>query len=212
MPDQGERGSVTAGKNMDGFVELCVEIVHANGLRAASIHRGRAPMLPGYFRPTKLWDLLVLSEGRLVAAIELKSHVGPSFGNNFNNRVEEAVGSAYDLWAAHREGAFADQARPFVGWLILVEDAPASQRPVKLRSPHFPAFTAFGDTSYLRRYDLFCRRLATERLYTAASVVSSPSSAARSGEYGIMSDSTGLRVFVTSLAGHVAAEAARLQA
>ena len=41
--------------------------------------------LPGYFRPTKLWDLLVTYKGQLIAAIELKSHVGPSFGNNFNN-------------------------------------------------------------------------------------------------------------------------------
>jgi len=27
----------------------------------------------------------------LVAAIEAKSQVGPSFGNNFNNRTEEAT-------------------------------------------------------------------------------------------------------------------------
>ncbi len=212
LPDQGERASVTAGKNMDGFVDLCVKLVNANGLRSASIHRGRAPTLPGYFRPTKLWDLLVLEEGRLIAAIELKSQVGPSFGNNFNNRVEEAIGSACDLWAVHREGAFADRARPFVGWLILVEDAPASRRSVKVRSPHFPAFSAFGGASYLKRYDLLCRRLVTERLYTAASVVSSPRSAGHSGEYGSPSETTGLKAFATSLAGHIAAEAARREA
>lgn len=28
-----------------------------------------------------------MHEGRLIAAIELKSQVGPSFGNNFNNRL-----------------------------------------------------------------------------------------------------------------------------
>jgi hypothetical protein len=47
--------------------------------------------LPGYFRPTKLWDVLVIHDKRLLAAIELKSQVGPSFGNNFNNRTEEAT-------------------------------------------------------------------------------------------------------------------------
>ena len=83
VTDQGERAGVTAGKNMEGFVDLVVDLVHANGLGHAAICRERALVtLPGYFRPTKLWDLLVLNEGRLVAAIELKSQVGPSFGNN----------------------------------------------------------------------------------------------------------------------------------
>ena len=80
--------------------------------------------LPGYFRPTKLWDLLIINHGHLVAALELKSQVGPSFGNNFNNRTEEALGTAVDLWTAYREGAFGESARPYVGWLMLVEDAP----------------------------------------------------------------------------------------
>jgi len=61
--------------------------------------------LPGYFRPTKSWDLVVVSDEQLFASIEFNSHVGPSFGNNFNNRVEEALGSASDLWMAYREGA-----------------------------------------------------------------------------------------------------------
>lgn len=59
----------------------------------------------------------------MIAAVEFKSQVGPSFGNNFNNRSEEAIGSAHDIWTAFREGAFGAQSRPFIGWLILVEDA-----------------------------------------------------------------------------------------
>ncbi len=35
--DQGERSGVTAGKNMDGFVELAVEIIRGNGLTDAEI-------------------------------------------------------------------------------------------------------------------------------------------------------------------------------
>jgi type II restriction enzyme len=81
--------------------------VRENGLAEAEIHFNRSALtLPGYFRPTKLWDLLVMYQGRLIAAIELKSHIGPSFGNNFNNRTEEAIGTAVDLWTAFREGAF----------------------------------------------------------------------------------------------------------
>jgi hypothetical protein len=79
--DQGERAGVTAGKNMDGFLALVLDIVRANGLAHAQIHQKRAVLtLPGYFRPTKLWDLLVTHKGELIAAIELKSQVGPSFG------------------------------------------------------------------------------------------------------------------------------------
>jgi hypothetical protein len=104
--DAGERAGVTAGKNMDGFVAMVIDLVHANGLGHAQIHKERRVLtLPGYFRPTKLWDLLVIHEGRLIAGVELKSQVGPSFGNNFNNRTEEAIGMAHDLWTAYREGA-----------------------------------------------------------------------------------------------------------
>jgi len=208
--DQGERAGVTAGKNMDGFIALVIDLVHANGLGHARILQQRAVVtLPGYFRPTKLWDLLVILEGRLIAAIELKSQIGPSFGNNFNNRTEEAIGTAHDLSVAYREGAFGKQPRPFVGWLMMVEDAPESRRPVNDRSPHFPVFPEFQGASYLKRYDVLCQRLVQEQLYTAASIIASPRSSSVTGRYEDMSDLTSLKTFVTSFAGHIAAEAAR---
>lgn len=209
--DQGERAGVTAGKNMDGFIALIIDLVNANGLGHAQIHQQRALVtLPGYFRPTKLWDLLVLYKGQLVAAVELKSQVGPSFGNNFNNRTEEAIGTSHDLWTAYREGAFGKQPRPFVGWMMLVEDAPASRTPVRDKSPHFPVFPEFQGASYLKRYDVLCQRLMQEQLYSAAALVTSPRGAANTGEYGALSDMTSFRTFVSGLAGHIATEAARL--
>lgn len=207
--DQGERSGVTAGKNMDGFLALLIDVVRANGLVHAQIHQKRAVLtLPGYFRPTKLWDVLVINEGNLVAAIELKSQVGPSFGNNFNNRTEEAIGTAHDLWTAYREGAFGQQTKPFVGWMMMVEDAPASRRPVTDRSPHFPVFKEFIGASYLQRYDILCQRLIREQMYTAATVLASPRSAAATGSYSELSKLTGLKTFVASLAGHIAAASA----
>jgi Restriction endonuclease XhoI len=208
--DAGERAGVTAGKNMNGFVTLVHDLVRANGLTNADIHLNRAAVtLPGYFRPTKLWDMLVINNGRLIAALELKSQVGPSFGNNANNRAEEAIGTAHDFWVAYREGAFGKQPRPFVGWLMLVEDAPASRRPVKDTSPHFPIFPEFQGASYIQRYDLLCQRLVQEQLYTVAAVITSPRTASVDGEYAELSEMTSLRSFVASFAGHVAAEAAR---
>ena len=209
--DQGERASVTAGKNMDGFITLITDLVRANGLDHAHLHQRRAALtLPGYFRPTKLWDLLVIHDSELIAAIELKSHVGPSFGNNFNNRTEEAIGTAHDFWTAYREGAFGKQPRPFVAWLMLVEDAPTSRSPVRCKSSHFPIFEEFENASYLQRYDLLCQRLVQEQLYTTASLIASPRQAAQSGQFSALSEMTSLKTFVTSFAGHIAAEAARL--
>jgi len=210
--DQGERAGVTAGKNMDGFIALILDIVRANGLSHADIHQKKSVLtLPGFFRPTKLWDLLVIHKGELITAIELKSQVGPSFGNNFNNRTEEAIGTAHDLWTAYREGAFGKQPRPFVGWLMLVEDASESQSPVRNNSPHFPVFEEFKGASYLQRYDLLCQKLTREQLYTTASAIASPRTAADSGDFSSLSPMTSLKTFVTSLAGHIAAEAARLE-
>jgi hypothetical protein len=208
--DAGTRGAVTGGKNMDGFVCLLVDLIKANGLKDAEIITGgRAPLtLPGYFRPTKMWDMLVIRNNRLISAIELKSQVG-SFGNNFNNRTEEAIGTAQDLWTAFREGSFGDAPRPFVGWLMLVEDDPRSRSAVTDRSQHFPVRPEFQGASYIDRYNLLCKKLVQEQLYTTASIIASPKSAHRTGSFSEASEMTSLRTFVTSFAGHIAAEAVR---
>lgn len=193
---------VRAGKNMDGFVDLVTKLVRSNGLPLAQIHLDKAVLtLPGYFRPTKLWDMLVMQDGRLIAALEFKSQVG-SFGNNFNNRSEEAIGTAHDFWTAYRDGAFGEHPRPFVGWLMLVEDAPKSRSPVSNQSPHFSVFPAFENASYLLRYDILCKRLIQENLYTAATVIASKTN---QPTYSDLSAITSLKNFVSIFAAHIAA-------
>jgi hypothetical protein len=207
--DRGERAGVTDGKNLDGFVSLILDLVRANGLSHADIHLTTALVtLPGYFRPTKKWDLIVIHEGRLIAAIELKSHVGPSFGNNYNNRTEEAIGTAQDFKTAYRENAFGPHPQPFVGWLMVVEDAPKSRSPVRDSSIHFRISREFQGASYLKRYDVLCQRLVQEQLYTAAAVIATPREAVNTGAYVEMSEMTGLKPFVTAFAGHIAMAAA----
>lgn len=209
--DQGERAGVTGGKNMDGFLALVLDVIAANGLGHAEIYqKGKMLNLPGYFRSEKLWDLLVIYKGELIAAIELKSQVGPSFGNNFNNRTEEAIGTAHDLWTAYREEAFGKQPRPFVGWMMLVEDATASRKPVRDSSPHFSVFKEFKGSSYLTRYDLLCQRLVQEQLYTTTALITSERSSISNGNFTELSSMTSLRTFIAALAGHVAAAASRL--
>ncbi|MCZ7556739.1 MAG: PaeR7I family type II restriction endonuclease [Bacteroidia bacterium] len=210
ISDQGERAGVTAGKNMDGFVTLIKKVVLNNGLTDAHIQIGRhALTLPGYFRPTKIWDVIVIHDEQLIAAIELKSQVGPSFGNNFNNRCEEAIGTAADFWTAFREGAFGEAPRPFIGWLMLLEDCERSRKSVKDRSPHFPISPDFQNASYAKRYDILCRKLIRENLYTSASLLLSSRNASSTGKFTEYSTMSGLETFITTFAGHIAATAAR---
>ncbi len=209
--DTGARGAVTVGKNMDGFLAIAQSLIEANGLGLADICvQQRVLTLPGFFRPTKLWDMLVMHRGYLVAALEFKSQVGPSFGNNFNNRSEEAIGTAHDLWTAYREGAFGEDApRPFLGWIMLLEDCDKSNSSVKDKEPHFPVHPDFKMASYAQRYDVFCKRLIQEGLYTSATFLASRREAAADGQYKHLSELTSLKSFVTEFAGHIATVAAR---
>jgi len=113
--DQGLRSAVTGGAQMDDFIGLLTEIIVEAGIDEQHVFHKKNLELPGFFRPTKEWDLLVVKDGQLIVALEAKSQVGPSFGNNFNNRTEEAMGSALDLWTAYREGAFNKKIRPWLG-------------------------------------------------------------------------------------------------
>lgn len=205
--DQGARSAVTGGAQMDGFISLISDLVAVAGVTDVEIFRDKLLELPGYFRPTKEWDLLVVSGGRLLVAIETKSQVGPSFGNNFNNRTEEAMGSALDLWTAYREGAFNDNLRPWLGYFFLLEDCPASNRSVNVREPHFPVFPEFRGASYALRYEIFCRKLVRERHYNAAALIMSRSEKGMQGIYTEPAPDLSFELFARSLVAHVGAYA-----
>lgn len=200
---EGGRGSVIAGKNLDGFSGLIKDIAIYSGVPAENVMvTGKARLtIPGYFRPTKMWDALVVYKRHLVAAFELKSQVGPSFGNNFNNRSEESIGSAVDFWTAHRESAFrvmdteglfdlSDGKPPFLGYLMLLEDCAASTSRVRVDETHFKIFPEFVDSSYAKRYQLLIQRLVAEKWYTSASLIlSSREDGSNNGQYSSPTDS-----------------------
>ena len=180
--DAGTRGEVTGGAQMGALEVLVADILCDAGLEKLDVRTRTALELPGYFRATKKWDLIVVSEGQLVLAMEFKSQAGKSIGNNVNNRSEEAVGSAKDVWIAFREGRFGKSPTPFLGYFFLLEDRDSVKRPVSNKEPYFAVDPVFrGDSkknkkgeeryegvSYGKRYELLCRRLVLERLYSAA--------------------------------------------
>lgn len=113
--DAGTRGAVTGGKHLEPMQEAVAELFrNAEGITFDILSSGKLT-LPGYYRRTKDWDLVVLYRGVLVAAVEFKSQVG-SFGNNFNNRTEEAIGNAADVWRAYQENYLG----PIKPWLAFV--------------------------------------------------------------------------------------------
>lgn len=201
--DQGSRGAVTGGGQLDGFITLVSEVLRETGVPDGSIFRKRRIELPGYFRPTKEWDLLIVLDGNLLASVEFKSQVGPSFGNNYNNRTEEALGSATDLWAAYREGAFKTSPRPWLGYFMLLEDAPRSTSPVKVEESHFKVFEEFRGASYARRYELFCQKLVRERLYDASCLLLTDRAKGPAGAFREPSPELTFQRLVAGLSGHV---------
>ena len=199
--DYGERSSVVGGTQMNGFINLIRDVLVESGAHVGHLYQQKGIELPGYFRPEKKWDLLIVADGSLLAGMELKSQVGPSFGNNYNNRTEEALGNATDLWTAYREGAFKPSERPWLGYLFLLEETEGSTRPVRAREPHFKVFPEFRNASYARRYELLCERLVRERLYDSACFLVSPREGGRRGEYREPNAELSFERFVKSLAG-----------
>lgn len=202
--DQGLRSAVTGGAQMDGFINLFKEIIIQSGIPGDCLYWKKAVELPGFFRPTKEWDLLVVKDQILIAGIEAKSQVGPSFGNNFNNRTEEAIGSALDLWTAFRERVYLDSPQPFLGYFFMLEDCDKSNRPVSVKEPHFRLFPEFIGASYMRRYEIFCRKLVLERHYSAAAFITSSADEGIHGVYKTPAADLSVERFIKILTNHMA--------
>lgn len=199
--DAGARGAVTGGGHLDPLCDLLADLFIAAGFEERDIYRNVRTGLPGYYRVSKNWDLVVLHRGMLVAAIELKSQVGPSFGNNFNNRAEEAIGNAADVWRAFEEGTFGSL-KPWLGYVFVLEETQKSTKPVKNPAMFFDPEPVFHKTSYKQRYRLLCERLVKERLYDAAWFVTTE--AAPDGEIHEPFEDLSFASFSAAIAGRAA--------
>lgn len=168
--DAGTRGSVTGGQHMTPLQDVIAVQFDALVALGAEIRQDGIIPLPGFYRRTKNWDIVVMYKGILVAAIECKSQVG-SFGNNFNNRTEESIGNAVDIWRGYEAGLLGS-IRPWLGFVFVIEHAPKSTTPIKDRGePLYRTDPVFDNTSYMDRYEILFQRLVRERLYDAACLI-----------------------------------------
>ena len=179
--DGGTSGSVRAGKHMSPFELLIRQVVEDAG-----IEPDPAPSdtlyLPGFYRETKSWDVVLQYQGHALAIVEAKSQ-GSSLANNFNNRVEEAIGQAADVWKSHERGLLISGLRPWVGYLMIVEETTKTTDPKHLLGGKaVPAGMKvdplFDGMSYAERYATAFKRLDQERMLdaTCVAITSGPES------------------------------------
>ncbi len=165
----GIRSEVTGGRHLDALHELVVNVFADAGIPAQLIDVKRRP-IAGYFRRDKSWDIVVMVADRVVGIIELKSMAGTSPGQNYNNRTDEALGQAVDVWKAV-EREIIHPLRPWLGYFMLLEDNEAFCTPVSQRRTVWAPDPAFDEASYADRYAIFFERMVRERLLDAACVV-----------------------------------------
>jgi len=199
---RGRRSQVLGGSQMDGFAQLIEDTLVDVGIPRQAVLHDHDATLPGYYRATKRWDIAVVLDGELLAVMELKS-IASSFGNNLNNRIEEAVGNNTDLYQAYEAGLFEPSPTPWVGYLILMADTEQSRTPVRIREPNFEVDEEFKDASYIDRAEQLCLRMVRQRLVDAAAFLTSQRQSGGDGEYDEPHPELTVRRYLSSLAAHV---------
>ena len=166
--DLGLRAGVTSGRHLDPLSQLVRNIFIEAGIPAADVHCGSTNLeIPGFYRPQKRWDIVVVHNGTLVAAVEFKSILG-SYGNNMNNRTEESLGNATDLHEAAEQGLIGTRP-PWLGFVFFMQDDESSRKGGKKpKQPHFNVDPEFVGANYQSRASIWLRRLLMKRLYNAA--------------------------------------------
>ena len=89
----------------------------------------------------------------------------------------------------------------------MLEDCPTSNRPVNVKEPHFKVFKEFIGASYMRRYELFCRKLVLERHYTTAAFITSAQDSGLQGQYATPAMDLSVERFAKALEAHMSAYA-----
>jgi hypothetical protein len=159
----GNRPAVTGGKHLNAIDLLVQEELTATGAEGLELRLGRKAALPGYYRPTKAWDLLVLQHGEPVLAVEYKSMNG-SEGRNLNNRADEVFGVAEDIRQAELHGLLPRTMRR--AYVFVMAMTPTSTREVKVaKVAAGTTDPAFDGADYLERSALMCERMMDTGLY-----------------------------------------------
>jgi len=199
---RGRRAEVLGGKQMDAFAGLIEDIVVEAGVPRDSVKHDYHATLPGFYRHEKEWDTAVVHNDELLAVVEYKSQAS-SFGNNLNNRAEEAIGNNTDIIEAYEEGVFAPSPQPFVGYLMLMADNEKSRNVPQVREVNFDVDDEFQGATYVDRMELLCLRMVRKRLVNESAFILSDEEAGLNGEYWQPNEELEFERFARALASHV---------
>lgn len=166
LMDRNGKGRETAvrGTALDQLIQIVKNVVEKCFPNKLEILIGKKACVPGFFRPSKNWDIVVKNNNDIIAAIELKSLVR-SHGNNYNNRVEECLGCALDIKTYYKN---LNKPCPFLGYLLVINDEECTQ---KKRRNFDLMMKKFTDTSYLDRKRIECEELVNQNIYHSAQLI-----------------------------------------
>ena len=190
IADREGKGRETAvkGTSMDKLSDV-IESAIRDTIPNVTILKGRKACVPGYYRPSKNWDIVVKRNSTILAIVELKS-LTRAHGNNFNNRVEESLGNVLDVQKYYLSQK---QLSPFIGYLMIMDESESSTKTRRICKEK-GILEKFKDTGYLRRAQLFCSDIVKDELYDTAQVITF------SGEKGVDKlDTKGFNIFLTKL-------------
>ena len=173
------------------------------GLSKASVHWNNKLELPGYYRPEKCWDLIVVVDRRLLAIIEFKAR-WPFLRQQLQQPDGGSPRNATDLWAAYRE-AHSSPRNVHARLPLPSKRVAKSTAPVTVKEPHFPVFEEFKGASYAKRYEILLTKLLRERLYDGACLLLSTQDGGGRGEYREPSEELTFQKFAGSLLAHAIA-------
>lgn len=158
----GRRDAVVGGKHLDGLNTLVVDELDRLDVTGLSYLTNARATLPGYYRASKSWDLLVLRDGEPILVVEYKSMKG-SEGKNLNNRIDEVLGVGEDLRAAQEHGLVPRNLRR--AYIFIMETTPEVLTPVGFRGSVGVPDDVFVTASYLDRMAILCSRIRQTGLY-----------------------------------------------
>lgn len=203
--------------DLDGLLGVLGAVATHCGLPASAVRlRGRAPRtVPGHFATGCAWDAVVVEAGRLRAVVGVSAHSLRTSGGAaaLNAHALQVVGAAVDLAAAAASGALGPEAvtrRPFVGWLMVLEDTPEAHAPLPA-----PALEGFGpsapsvstsaspDTGAERARRLCERLTRAGHCHQASLLLTAPSSGAAQGAWRALSELSHPAVLLRLLADHL---------
>jgi Restriction endonuclease XhoI len=198
LKNRNGKGRETAikGTSLDQLVFIIDNVINKCFFKHnLTIFTGKKATVPGYFRPSKNWDLVVRNGNDIIAAIELKSLVR-SHGNNYNNRVEECLGCSVDL---KKYFEHANKPCPFLGYLLVINDEECTQR--KRRNCKV-MMDKFIDTGYIDRKRIECEELVNEDIYHSAQLVEfTPSD--QDDHDNVQVNYKGFSIFLNKLVNHI---------